>query len=175
MKKTVMILAHPKIENSTANKLISSIVDEQGNIEIRDIAKLYPDYKIDIETEQKALLEADRIIFQFPIYWYNMPAILKQWIDEVLTYGFAYGTAHKLENKELMVSVTTGGNADAYSDNLLEEKILFSFKGIANYSKMKYLKPLALHGALPGTDKQMEEIANSAKKIAQELTEIINN
>ncbi len=55
---------------------------------MRDIAKLYPNFNIDAKTEQEALLNADRIIFQYPIYWYNIPPVLKQWFDQVLTYGF---------------------------------------------------------------------------------------
>ncbi|KAM7380443.1 hypothetical protein PAMP_003737 [Pampus punctatissimus] len=44
----------------------------------------------DITEEQRKLTEADLIIFQFPMYWFTVPAIMKGWIDRVLTLGFAY-------------------------------------------------------------------------------------
>src|SRR5699024_11374121 len=57
--------------------------------------------KIDVEREQQLLKDNDRVIFQFPFYWYSSPAFLKQWQDEVLTEGFAHGGAQgELAGKE---------------------------------------------------------------------------
>jgi len=48
------------------------------------------------------LLEHDRIVLQFPMYWYSMPPLLKKWLDDVLTYNFAYGSkGDKLKGKDL--------------------------------------------------------------------------
>ncbi|XP_077911756.1 ribosyldihydronicotinamide dehydrogenase [quinone] isoform X2 [Halichoerus grypus] len=44
----------------------------------------------DITDEQKKVQEADLVIFQFPLYWFGMPAILKGWMDRVLCQGFAF-------------------------------------------------------------------------------------
>uniref|UniRef100_UPI00358F0B0A ribosyldihydronicotinamide dehydrogenase [quinone]-like n=1 Tax=Myxine glutinosa TaxID=7769 RepID=UPI00358F0B0A len=44
----------------------------------------------DIVEEQEKLSDADLVIFQFPMYWFSMPAIPKGWTDRVLTYGFVY-------------------------------------------------------------------------------------
>ncbi|KAL4622916.1 NAD(P)H dehydrogenase quinone 1-like [Arapaima gigas] len=66
----------------------------------------------DITEEQQKVKEADLIIFQFPLYWFSMPAILKGWVDRVLTQGFAY-TPEKMYNegifkdKKAMLSFTT--------------------------------------------------------------------
>jgi len=155
MKKTLMILAHPNLAMSIANKTIAEEVNKLENVEVRDIAKLYPDFNIDVEAEQSALLSADRVIFQYPIYWYNMPPILKQWFDQVLTYGFAFGeNTYKLEGKEMMVSVTTGGPKEGYDGEIMDSKILFPLEGTAGFCKMKYLPSVALHGmmVMPGMD-----------------------
>lgn len=174
MKKTLIILAHPNMESSVANKAIINEVINFENVEVRDIAKLYPDFKIDIKSEQNALLGAEKIIFQYPIYWYNMPSILKQWFDVVLTYGFAFGeNNYNLEGKEMLVSVTTGGPKDGYDAEILGGKILFPLEGTASFCKMKYLSPVVIHGmmSMPGTDtKPLVEIA---KKHAQKIIEII--
>jgi len=169
-----MILAHPNMERSIANKIIAEEIGKLENVEIREIAKIYPDFKIDVEAEQQALLNADRIILQYPIYWYNMPPILKQWFDQVLTYGFAYGdNAYNLEGKELMASVTTGGPEEGYAGGILDSKVLFPIERTVDFCKMKYLTPIALHGimVMPGMDiKPFVEISkNHVKKLIQTI------
>lgn len=44
----------------------------------------------DIIDEQTKVQEADLVIFQFPLYWFSTPAILKGWMDRVLCQGFAF-------------------------------------------------------------------------------------
>lgn len=85
---------------------------------MRDIFQLYPDYKIDVSAEQKALLRHDTIILQYPMFWFNMPAILKLWFDEVFTYQFAYGSqGDKLKDKKVIISMTVGQKeADMVND-----------------------------------------------------------
>ena len=174
MIKTVIILAHPNLDNSIANKIIVKEVSKLGNVKVHNIAKLYPDFNIDAKAEQEALLNADRIIFQYPIYWYNMPPILKQWFDQVLTYGFAYGeNNYNMEGKEMVVSVTTGGPEEGYAGGVLDSKILFPLEGTAGFCKMKYIKPMVLHGIMimPDMDKKpfIELAENHAKKLVQTI------
>jgi len=109
MQKILMILAHPNIKGSIGNKIISELSAQQENIAVRHLNKLYPDFKIDVKAEQEALLKADFIIFQYPLFWYSTPAILKEWIDQVFQYGFAFGKdCFKLENKKMLISMTIG-------------------------------------------------------------------
>jgi NAD(P)H dehydrogenase (quinone) len=67
----------------------------------------------DILDEQDKLIWADYVIFQFPMWWTEAPAILKGWFDRVLAYGFAYGPGAydqgNLRGKKAMLSFTTGG------------------------------------------------------------------
>uniref|UniRef100_A0A8C0J6S0 N-ribosyldihydronicotinamide:quinone dehydrogenase 2 n=1 Tax=Chelonoidis abingdonii TaxID=106734 RepID=A0A8C0J6S0_CHEAB len=44
----------------------------------------------DLIEEQKKVQEAKLVIFQFPLYWFSMPAIMKDWTDRVLVQGFAH-------------------------------------------------------------------------------------
>ncbi len=62
-------------------------IQNQKNITVNQLYEEYPDFKIDVAKEQKLLLEHDNIVFQFPLYWYSFPAIMKQWLD----YGFSHG------------------------------------------------------------------------------------
>ncbi|WP_439533641.1 NAD(P)H-dependent oxidoreductase [Polymorphobacter sp.] len=74
----------------------------------------------DILAEQAKVAAADLIIFQFPLWWYSMPAIMKGWVDRVLSYKFAYGVgqwwdAGPFADKRAMLSITTGTPKGAYA------------------------------------------------------------
>jgi NAD(P)H dehydrogenase (quinone) len=76
----------------------------------------------DISIEMDKILWADLIIFQFPIWWSNFPAILKGWVDRVFFNGFAFNlTEMKLydngpfNGKKAMLSFTTGAPRELYS------------------------------------------------------------
>ena len=83
----------------------------------------------DVKAEQKKLLWADAVIFQFPLWWFSMPAILKGWVDRVFAYGFGYGVGEHsdkkwgdrygegtLKGKRALLIVTAGGWEEHYSE-----------------------------------------------------------
>ncbi|MDN3684445.1 NAD(P)H-dependent oxidoreductase [Vibrio sinaloensis] len=79
MSKVVVISGHPNLESSYTNKVVlAQLQSTFSSIDIRRLDALYPDYQIDVETEQTALLDADVVVLQFPFYWYSMPALLKK-------------------------------------------------------------------------------------------------
>jgi putative NADPH-quinone reductase len=174
MSKTLMILAHPKIEESIGNKIISEAIANQENTELRHLDKLYPDFKINIEAEQEALLSADTIIFQYPLFWYSTPAILKEWIDQVIQYGFAFGAdSYKLEGKKMIVSFTIGSPVKDYPNEIIQ-KITFAFQGLASYCKMNYVGEIFCND-INGYSKEAKENAiQEANNHAQKLLELIN-
>lgn len=79
----------------------------------------------DVAAEQEKLAAADAVIFQFPFWWFGLPAILKGWVDRVFAYGLAYGyrgagNAHRygeggFAGKRALLSTTVGGPAIDYS------------------------------------------------------------
>ncbi|XP_003468863.2 ribosyldihydronicotinamide dehydrogenase [quinone] isoform X1 [Cavia porcellus] len=74
----------------------------------------------DIVAEQKKVQEADLVIFQFPLYWFSVPAIMKGWMDRVLCQGFAFDIPEfydsgLLKKKLALLSLTTGGVASMYT------------------------------------------------------------
>uniref|UniRef100_A0A803T9F2 Ribosyldihydronicotinamide dehydrogenase [quinone] n=1 Tax=Anolis carolinensis TaxID=28377 RepID=A0A803T9F2_ANOCA len=74
----------------------------------------------DLKEEHRKVTEAELVIFQFPLYWYSMPAILKGWMDRVLVQGFAFNIpkgsgSGLLKNKKALLSFTTGGNQAMYT------------------------------------------------------------
>lgn len=173
MGKTLMILAHPKIEDSIGNKIISKALAEQNNTEVRHLDMLYPDFKIDIKAEQEALLTADTIIFQYPLFWYNMPAILKHWIDQVIQYGFAFGKdCYNLEGKRIFVSFTMGSPKKDFPEEIIN-KITFPFRGLAKFCKIEYAGEIFSNDINGYTDEAKENAIQSANEHSNNLLELI--
>lgn len=112
----------------------------------------------DITSEQNKLMWADMVIFQFPLWWYSMPAILKGWFERVYACGFAYGVGEHsdarwgerfgegmLVGKRAMLIVTTGGWQSHYSERGINgsmNDLLFPIQhGILFYPGMEVLQP----------------------------------
>lgn len=128
----------------------------------------------DIQKEQKKLLWADVVIFQFPFWWFGMPAILKGWIDRVFACGFAYGVGQynekkygsrygegTLEDKKGMLSITVGGREDQYSGRGINgpmEDLLFPIHhGMLWYAGMSVLPPFPIYQANKTSEEQFEQ------------------
>jgi glutathione-regulated potassium-efflux system ancillary protein KefG len=159
VKKTVILFAHPTFANSRLNKALVAAASEIDGVEIRNLCEIYGNdiSKIDVKAEQASLLNNDRIIFQFPLYWYSSPAMLKEWQDKVLEYGFAYGSSgDKLKDKEFLVVTTAGGSkADYDSSEYGLNQILTPFKVTAQFTGMKYGSFFAIYDALNITDEEL--------------------
>jgi glutathione-regulated potassium-efflux system ancillary protein KefG len=114
-----------------------------------DLYAEYPDLDFDVDMEQARLVEHDVIIFQHPVFWYAAPAIIKEWQDLVLEYGFAYGTGgHALDGKITLNAVTCGADLEAYEpegafQNGLRQ-FFAPFEQTARLCGMRYLPPFAL-------------------------------
>ncbi|MCV5371612.1 NAD(P)H-dependent oxidoreductase, partial [Escherichia coli] len=91
-KKVLILFAHPSQHRSEVNTPLFKEAQKIEGVTCVDLYGEYPRFNINIDREQQRLREHDVVIFQFPLYWYSTPAILKEWQDLVLEYGFAYGT-----------------------------------------------------------------------------------
>ncbi|MBF0327525.1 MAG: NAD(P)H-dependent oxidoreductase [Nitrospirae bacterium] len=181
MKKTLVIVAHPSVnQKSIANKIIVERISTIEQVKIKDLYKEYPSFKFDLEVEQNDLINAESIIFQFPFYWYSVPGILKEWLDQVFTYGFAYGsTGDKLKGKQFLVSTTVGGPAESYKEggynNFTINELLKPLQQTANLSGMKYNPPIISHNMIyiPDVYNKKEEVEQRAREHAEELVTYI--
>lgn len=90
----------------------------------------------DVKEQIDNMQWADVIYFQFPMYWWSLPAILKGWWDRIIAYHVAYGGGKNLKGKAFMFSVTTGGPKSMYEPNGLVgesvESILKPFIAISS-------------------------------------------
>jgi putative NADPH-quinone reductase len=181
MKKLTIIFAHPDPKNSSANKTaVETVLQKYPNASLRNLSELYPDFNIDVEAEQKNLVDADIILLQFPINWYNMPSILKQWIDKVLTYGFAYGTGgDKLAGKTLLISATSGASEEDYSPlgkvHFRLREFFYNIECTAYLCELKFTEPIFSYGNLyiPNVVNTPEAIKAKAKLQAEEVIKAI--
>ncbi len=90
--KTLIVVIHPNFAASVVNKSWVKALENQPELyDIHQLHQVYADGKIDVLAEQQMIEKYDKIVFQFPFYWFNCPPFFKQWLDEVLTYGWAYG------------------------------------------------------------------------------------
>lgn len=152
MTQTLILLFHPNIEKSTANAALQAAARTISGAQVVDIQARYPDGVIDMavdgKAEARALLEANRIVLQFPIQWYSTPALLKAWQDAVLTrmyYVHADTEGNKLAGTPLMVAATAGNTAAAYSrggsNYFTIDEILVPLKAIAHRCGLPWHSP----------------------------------
>lgn len=79
--KTLVVVSHPNIEKSRINRRWVEELKKYPELTVHELYKEYPNETIDVEKEKRLLLEHDRIVWQFPFYWYSSPSLLKKWQD----------------------------------------------------------------------------------------------
>lgn len=117
--KTLVIVIHPNIQDSVINKRWVEELNKYPNkFYVHQLHKVYPDEKIDVLAEQTLIEKYDKIVFQFPYFWFNCPPFFKKWLDEVLTYGWAYGSksGYKISNKKIALAMSVGIDEDEYNE-----------------------------------------------------------
>jgi glutathione-regulated potassium-efflux system ancillary protein KefG len=151
MAKVLILFAHPAYEKSRVHKRLNLHVRNLEGVTFRDLYEAYPDLDIDVKHEQKLLLQHDIIIFQHPFYWYSSPAIIKQWQDLVLEYGWAYGTGGTaLTGKRVFNAISCGGPRHVYApegrNRFTIRQFLAPFDQTAVLCKMKFMPPFVVDG-----------------------------
>ncbi|EHS1182533.1 NAD(P)H-dependent oxidoreductase [Vibrio vulnificus] len=150
--KVLVIYAHPSQHRSEVNAPLFAAAQAVDGVTCVDLYAEYPQFDINIDKEQARLLEHDVIVFQFPLYWYSTPALLKEWQDLVLEYGFAYGTdGTALQDKLMLCVVSAGGKEEAYKaegyNHFTIRQLLAPIEQMAALTSMHYLPPFAIFGA----------------------------
>lgn len=167
--KTTILLFHPHLDQSRVNKALANAAKDAG-FEVRDMYALYPDFKIDVAKERAVLENADRIVFQFPVYWYSSPALVKQYEDDVFTGNWAYNGGKALLDHEWLLAVSPGADQDAYQkDGRVHYTIpalLRPYQATSVLIKTKFMTPFISYNASNMSD---EELANRAQAYVEYL------
>lgn len=134
----------------------------------------------DIVAEHAKLDAADAVVFQFPLWWYGPPAILKGWFDRVLVKGYGYGVTDpdqpgrtlrygegKLAGKRALVIVSSGSPAPALGPRGINgqlDQVLFPLlHGTLFYIGMDVLPPVGVFGAMRVSDAQFAAEADRVR------------
>lgn len=135
--KKIIIRAHPRVDTWYNYALVTAIKDgiEKHGHEVK-ICDLYKDYqqpflafnhdevphKKDI---QDMITRADELIFVFPIWNMDCPAIMKNFLDVNLWQGFGYKTGADGKTIPLLKSKTARIIATAWGPSILYYPIWF--------------------------------------------------
>lgn len=147
-----LVYAHPYPDRSRANRLLLDAVADLPGLEVRRLYDRYPDFGIDVAAEQAWLARADTLVWQHPIYWYSVPGLMKQWIDKVLSHGWAYGEGGTaLRGKRTLWVCTTGGDPAAYGHDGMHAHDFATYeppiRQTVRFCGMEWLEPIVVHGA----------------------------
>ncbi len=117
-------------------------------------ASAHDGFVAELQAEMDKLAWCDVLIFQFPIWWLGLPAILKGWVDRVFAVGRAYGGGRAFDRgvfvgKRAMCALTVGAPEPVYSDVGIYgpvEQILFPLhRGIFGFTGFAVIEPFVVY------------------------------
>jgi putative NADPH-quinone reductase len=147
----LIVHAHPRPSQSRVVKDLLSVLQARPGAEVRSLYQLYPDFDIDVEAEQQALLRAQHIVWLTPVYWYSVPALMKHWIDQVLAHGWAYGHGGEaLKGKACWWVASAGGSRPEYTPEGTHKRPFADYvtpiENTARFCGMQWFRPFVVHG-----------------------------
>ncbi|MBC8643987.1 NAD(P)H-dependent oxidoreductase [Flavobacterium lindanitolerans] len=175
--KTLVVVIHPNLQESVINKRwIEELEKYPDHYFIHRLYDTYPDEKIDVAKEQKLIESYDKIVFQFPFYWFNCPPLFKKWLDEVLTHGWAYGSksGYKMGGKKIAMVLSVGVDEEEYrADGKYKytlRELTTPFELTFEYIKADYRYFFAYYGIeLNATDEWIEKSVPDYRKFLESL------
>lgn len=178
--KTLVIVAHPDLNASRVNKAWTEELRKLKDVTVHELYKTYPNELIDVLKEQQLVEAHDRIIFQYPIFWYSSPSLLKKWFDSVLQYGWAFGPeGTKTAGKQFGVAVSTYGSEESYQstgfNRFTLEEILRPVEATVHFIGATYIPHFTLNDVSNLTDERLaESTANYIRYIQSKQEAVIS-
>jgi len=120
----------------------------------------------ELAVEMAKLLWADLVMFQFPLWWFSLPAILKGWVDRVFAMGFSYDLGRAYDTglfpeKRAMLVLTTGAPAVAYTpqgkNGNMHDVLLHINRGMLYFIGLQVLPPFIAYSAARVTPENRAE------------------
>jgi len=155
--KHLIIYAHPNegsLNGLLKNTVTEALQDARHEVEVRDLYALnfnpvlsaedmagqrQGKVSADVQREQDYIVWADHITFIYPIWWTGMPAIIKGYVDRVMSYDFAYrydnGVQKGLLTGKNALIINTHGksNTEYEATGMNKALVLTSDMGIYTY------------------------------------------
>ncbi len=170
----LILFAHPALEKSRVNRALMEAVRDLDGVTFHDLYQQYPDFHIDVDREQSLLRQHRSVVFQHPLYWYSCPALVKEWVDLVLEYGFAYGEGGDvLDGKHWLSAISTAGTLRAYcekgSNQYTIREFLRPFEQSALLCNMRWLPPYVVHNSQQISDPELDRAAENYRRLIERL------
>ena len=167
--QTVILLFHPDMTHSLVNKKLIERAEMKRNVTVRDMYALYHNQSIDVEEERRILEQADRVVLQFPLIWYDAPYLLPKWAGTVFDdYWLHSGPngSNILQDKELVLTVAYSEPSYDYTPDgkykYTLKQILRHFEVMAMRLGMKYCAPYTVY--------ELDDLEEAAKSYAEMLS-----
>ena len=107
--------------------------------------KAFATFSPEVKAEHEKVKWCDCILMVFPLYWFHVPGILKNWVDRIFTSGFAY-SGKSLAGKKGMVLYTTGAPKD-YLKGVEPCFLKLFYEGFFSFTGMGTLEPFGAYSA----------------------------
>jgi putative NADPH-quinone reductase len=135
----------------------------------------------DLEQELEKLEWCDLMIWQFPLWWFGLPAILKGWADRVLAMGRTYGAGRMYERgvfggKRALLSLTTGSSEEWFQKGGFHGDIHGVLRpiqrGILEFVGFSVLAPHVVYGPAHMSDEERDTaLATYARRLESIIKE----
>mgnify|MGYP000845939810 FL=1 len=147
--KTMVVISHPTIQTSSSQQFFLATLKGEESVAVRHLDEVWSEAKPHFtkSDEEKALADssAQRLILQFPMYWYQAPSVMKEWIDTVMSKSALFAK----QIKELGIVVTLGVKEEAFRAGGKEQftisELLRPFQALANAMRWTYLPIFEVH------------------------------
>jgi len=148
----LILYAHPHPRRSIGGRTLLEAVSDLPGVTVHSLYDRYPDFAIDTGEERRRLEAARLVVWQHPLHWYGVPALLKLWWEVVLVRGWAYGEGGAaLRGKDCLWVTTTGALPEAYATDGVHGHPFSAFvpavERTARFCGMNWLAPVVLYGA----------------------------
>lgn len=172
LKKVVVLLAHPDIEKSNANKALLDAINDIEEVAVYNLYEMAAEEVFNLDAWSKIISHATSLVYQFPFYWMSAPSLLKQWQDQIFTY---LAKTPAVAGKPLMVATTTGSEHDAYRsggrNGFTLDELLRPYQVGAAHAGMSWQTPFIVYGT--GTPDAEKNIAQGADLYKKKVTALI--
>jgi glutathione-regulated potassium-efflux system ancillary protein KefG len=174
--KILVVFAHPRFETSIVQRKLLDTIRGIPDVTINDLYYAYPDFHIDVEAEKAHLLRHGIVVLQHPFYWYSVPAIVKEWLDLVLEFNWAYGPqGTALHGKFLMSVLSTGGDRHAYGpggrNRFHIDEFLTPLNQTAHLCGMGWLKPFIIYSGRHMASPELQQLIGDYRRLIAALSE----
>ncbi|WP_086931269.1 NAD(P)H-dependent oxidoreductase [Agarilytica rhodophyticola] len=162
--KILVNVFHPNIEASSVNATWVEVLRKYRDVTLNLQYTNYPNWQFDVVREQRLLSEHELIVFQFPFLWYSMPPLMKKWVDDILTYEWAYGIGGEaLKGKSVVLAISTGCSGQSYQaggeNNYSMSEFLKPIQQTVELTQMNYLPPFVFYSALEASQRDIDQSA----------------